>query len=69
MTKREVAFLMIGFSVGLMFAIASTLEILLSLYRSAFIVAYSWDKVMLLFPFLILVTGLFLLLYRGKTKA
>jgi hypothetical protein len=60
---------MIGFSVGLMFAIAATLEILLSLYRSAFIVAYSWDKVMLLFPFLILVTGLFLLLYRGKTKA
>jgi hypothetical protein len=46
-TKREVAFLLIGFSVGLMFAIAATLEILLSLYRSAFIVAYSWDKVML----------------------
>ena len=51
-----------------MFAIAATLEILLSLYRSAFIVAYSWDKLMLLFPFLMLVTGLFLLLYRGKSK-
>lgn len=68
MTRREVAFLLIGFSVGLMFAIAATLEILLSLYRSAFIVAYSWDKLMLLFPFLMLVTGLFLLLYRGKSK-
>jgi hypothetical protein len=60
---------MIGFSVGLMLSIAATLEILLSLHRSALIVAYSWDKVMLLFPFLLLMTGLFLLLYRGKTKA
>lgn len=69
MTRREVAFLFIGLSVGLMFSVAATLEILLSLYRSAFIIAYNWDKVMLLFPFLLLLIGLFLLLYRGKSKA
>lgn len=49
----------IGLSVGLMLSIAATLEILLSLYRSAFITAYDWDKIMLLIPFLLLVIGLF----------
>jgi hypothetical protein len=68
-TRREAAFLLIGLSVGLMFSVAAAVEILLSLYRSAFITAYNWDKVMLLFPFLLLLTGLFLLLYRGKSKA
>ena len=68
MTRREVAFLLIGLSVGLMFSVAATVEILLSLYRSAFITGYSWDKVMLLLPFLLLLIGLFLLLYRGKCK-
>lgn len=33
MTRLEVAFLLIGFSVGLMFSIAATLEIPSSLYR------------------------------------
>lgn len=52
-----------------MLSVAATLEILLSLYRSAFITAYNWDKVMLLFPFLLLLVGLFPLLYRGKSKS
>ena len=68
MTRREVALLLIGLSVGLMFSVAATVEILLSLYRSAFIAGYSWDKVMLLLPFLLLLVSLFLLLYRGKSK-
>ena len=68
MTRREVAFLLIGLSVGLMFSIAATVEILLSLYRSAFITGYGWDKVMLLLPFLLLLVGLFLLLYRSRSK-
>jgi hypothetical protein len=67
--RREVAFLLIGISVGFMLAVTATVEILLSLYRSAFITGYSWDKAMLLFPFLLLLIGLFLLIYRGKNKA
>ena len=69
MTRREAAFLLIGLSVGLMFSVAATVEILLSLYRTAFITGYNWDKAMLLFPFLMLLVCLFLRLYRGKSKA
>jgi len=56
-TKRETGFLLIGLGFGLMFAIAAIVEVLLSLYRSAFITAYSWDKVLLLVPILLLIIG------------
>jgi hypothetical protein len=49
-TKRETGFLLIGLGFGLMFAIAAIVELLLSLYRSAFISTYSWDKVFVLVP-------------------
>ena len=68
MTRRETAFLLIGLGFGLMFAIAAIVEVLLSLYRSTFISAYSWDKVLLLVPFLLLVIGVTLLLYRPKSE-
>lgn len=68
MTRREVGFLLIGLSVGLMLSIAATLEILLFLYRSALVTAYDWDKVMLLIGFFLLVIGLFLILYRSENK-
>jgi uncharacterized membrane protein len=64
-TKRETGFLLIGLGFGLMFAIAAIVEVLLSLYRSAFITAYSWDKVLLLVPILLLVIG-GVLVGRGK---
>jgi hypothetical protein len=66
MTKRETGFLLIGLGFGLMFAIAAIVEVLLSLYRSAFITAYSWDKVLLLVPVLLLVIGGGLVLHRPK---
>ena len=66
MTKRETGFLLIGLGFGLMFAIAAIVEVLPSLYRSAFITAYSWDKVLLLVPILLLVIGGGLVLHRPK---
>jgi len=65
-TKREAGFLLIGLGFGLMFAIAAIVEVLLSLYRSAFLTAYSWDKFLLLVPILLLVVGGALVLYTNK---
>ena len=67
LTKREIGFLLIGLGFGLMLAIAAIVEILLSLYRSAFISAYSWDKVPVLVPVLLLIVGGFLVLRRPKS--
>jgi hypothetical protein len=67
-TKREIGFLLIGLGFGLMLAIAAIVEILLSLYRSAFISAYSWDKVAVLVPVLLLIVGGFLVLRRPKSE-
>lgn len=68
MTKREIGFLLIGLGFGLMFAVAAIVEVLLSLYRSAFVSAYSWDKVVVLVPVLLLIIGGFLVL-RGSERA
>ena len=64
MNRREIAFLLIGLGVGLMFAIAAAIEILLSLSRVALISNVGWDKLIFLVPFLLLVTGLALLIRR-----
>ena len=66
MTKREAGFLLIGLGFGLMFALAVILEVLLSLYKNAFITAYSWDKIFLLAPTLLLAIGLVLILQRPR---
>ncbi len=68
MTKRETGFLLIGLGFGLMFAIAGILEVLLSLYRSAFITSYSWDKVLLIVPVLLMVIGMVLVLRRPRSE-
>jgi hypothetical protein len=67
-TRREIGFLLIGLGFGLMFALAVVLEVLLSLYRSGLITSYGWDKVALLVPFLLLIIGLGLLLYRPRSE-
>lgn len=64
---REIGFLLIGLGFGLMFAVAAIVEVLLSLYRSAFVSAYSWDKVVVLVPVLLLIIGGFLVL-RGSER-
>lgn len=66
MTKRETGFLLIGLGFGLMLAIAAILEVLLSLSRTAFITAYSWDKACVLIPVLLLAMGLVLVLRRPR---
>jgi len=67
-TKRETGFLFIGLGFGLMFAIAAIVEVLLSLYRSAFITTYSWDKFLLIVPVLLLAIGGGLVLHRPKSE-
>jgi hypothetical protein len=65
--KREIGFLLIGLGFGLMLAVAAVLEVLLSLYRSAFITAYSWDKLFVIVPILLFAIGLALILFRPST--
>jgi len=60
-TKREIGFLLIGLGFGLVLAVAAVLEVLLSLYRSAFITAYSWGKLFIIVPILLLVIGVALI--------
>jgi hypothetical protein len=67
-TKREIGFLLIGLAFGLMLAVAGILEVLLSLYRSAFITGYSWDKLFVVVPILLLAIGLVLILYRPQRE-
>lgn len=69
MTRREIGFLLIGLGFGLLLALAAVLEVLLSLYRSAFIAEYGWDRVFVLVPVVLLITGLTLVLRRPKPQA
>jgi uncharacterized membrane protein len=68
MTKREVGFLLVGLGFGLLLSLAAILEVLLSLYKSAFITGYSWDKVFLIAPILLLAIGLVLILRRPRSR-
>jgi uncharacterized membrane protein len=68
MTKREVGYLLVGLGFGLLVSLAAILEILLSLYKSAFISGYSWDKVFLIAPTLLLAIGLVLILRRSRSR-
>jgi hypothetical protein len=61
-TRREIAFLLVGLGVGLALSIVAIVEILSSLYHHMFIVGYSWDKPIALIPFLLMFAGLILLL-------
>jgi len=68
MTKREVAFLLIGLGFGLMLALMTVLAVLLSLYRSSLITGFGWDKVLIVLPALLVVTGITLLVYKSKRE-
>lgn len=63
MTRRESGFLLVGLGFGLLLSLATILEVFLSLYKSAFISDYSWDKVFLIAPALLLSIGLVLILH------
>jgi hypothetical protein len=66
MTRREIAFLLIGLGFGLLMSLAVTLEIFISLQRGSSISSYGNDKVALIVPILLLLTGIVLLGYRKR---
>ncbi len=66
MTRREVAFLLIGLGFGLLMSLAVTLEIFISLQRSSDISAYWIDKVALILSIALLLAGIILLGFRKR---
>ena len=66
MTRREVAFLLIGLGFGLMLSLMVVLAILLSLYRNFLITSYGWDKAAIVLPVLLLAAGITLLMYKSR---
>jgi hypothetical protein len=64
MTRREIAFLLIGLGLGLLLSLAVVLEILVSFHESGAVSGYSFDKFVLLIPAVLLVAGIVLLAYR-----
>jgi hypothetical protein len=64
-TRREIAFLLIGLGAGLTLAVVAVVQILSQL----FIVSYSWDKPIAAVPIVLVITGLILLMLRkGKRE-
>jgi hypothetical protein len=66
MTRRDIGFLMIGLGVGLSFFIAFSVALLKTVHSMGLIVAYSWERVMLLVPFSLVVAGFVLIFYKRK---
>jgi hypothetical protein len=66
MTRREIAFLLIGLGLGLLLSVAVVLEVLISLQRGSIITGYGIDKIAVLIPILFLVSGIILLGYRKR---
>jgi hypothetical protein len=69
MTRREVAFLLIGLGVGLTLSVVGIVKVLASLEGGAVLTSYSWSRVLFIVPTLLVLTGAFLLLYRRGRKA
>jgi uncharacterized protein (TIGR03382 family) len=65
MRRREVAFLLIGLGIGLVFAVGAIVDFVLS-FHHMFIVGIRWTpiSVVLALPFLLVVLGLVLLRRR-----
>jgi hypothetical protein len=68
MTRREVGFLITGIGLGLLFSLAVTLEVMLTLRNGSTLSAFSVDKVILIFPIALLIVGLVLAVYRKKSE-
>jgi hypothetical protein len=70
MTKREIAFLLIGFGIGLPFAMIGAATLVTVWMHHMFIMGISWGpgSVFLVVPFLPLIVGL-ILLYRNRSQA
>lgn len=68
MTRREIAFLLIGSGLGLLLSVAVVLEILITLQRGSTISGYGIDKIAVLIPALLLASGTILLGYRTRDE-
>ena len=68
MTRREVGFLITGIGLGLLFSLAVTLEVMLTLCNDAALSAFSIDRIILIFPIALLLVGLLLVVYRKKSE-
>ena len=68
MTRREVAFILIGLGLGLLLSLVVVLEIFVSLQHSTAISSYGFDKIVLLVPILLLLAGIVMLAYRTKPE-
>ncbi len=68
MTRREVGFLITGIGLGLLFSLAVTLEVMLTLRNGAALSAFSIEKIILIFPIALLIVGLVLVVYRKKSE-
>jgi hypothetical protein len=66
-TRREIAFLLIGLGLGLLFSLEVILVIFMSLRGGGAIDSYSIDKLVLLIPGVPLAVGIFMLAYRKKS--
>jgi ABC-type antimicrobial peptide transport system permease subunit len=69
MTRREIAFLLIGLGSGLIAAVAAIVEFLLW-FHHMFAVGFTWQAsgVLLALPFLLIIVG-WVLLYREKRRS
>jgi hypothetical protein len=66
MTKREIAFLLIGLGFGLLLSVAVTLEVFISLQRNSTIGGFYVEEIAVVAPILLLVAGIILLGYRTR---
>jgi hypothetical protein len=66
MTRREIAFLLIGLGFGLSLAMMGITAVLLSLYKSSLITGYGWDEMLIVLPVVLLAIGVLLLVYQPK---
>jgi hypothetical protein len=68
MTRRELAFLLIGLGIGLSLAVVFCVAILASLHSLGMIIAYSWRREVLAVPIALIVVGMTLILVKPEKK-
>ena len=67
-TKRETGFLLIGLGIGLTLALLAINEVFKSLIGGARNDTYSFDRVLIAIPSLLLIAGATLLLWKPRSK-
>jgi chromate transport protein ChrA len=68
MTRRKIAFFLIGFGFGLVPSLVAILLVLASLHRTGHIGDYGWCKGLFVLPVLMMATGFGLLANTSKSN-